>query len=228
MAQLKDLLVGYEQVRPQTDKKQFVLESTPLPNLYKYLDRIGGLKTKEVTNIVEPLVIKPEIIQESVKEPIQVRIKRVNNLSNYNKFMNELNTYADKYGLDEQTKKELEYLAAVESDYNQKALNTTSTAAGYFQFLDSTRKDYSNVSKEQFLNSPEEQFNAATKYLKYLKTALIKPDIWQKGRENLSDFQILYGVWWRPKSIINYIKNGKDTYVNPDGMTLERILNYAK
>jgi len=65
------------------------------------LDRIGGLKTKEVTNIVEPLVIKPEIIQESVKEPIQVRIKRVNNLSNYNKFMDELNTYADKYGLDE-------------------------------------------------------------------------------------------------------------------------------
>lgn len=228
MAQLKDLLVGYEQVRPQTDKKQFVLESTLLPNLYKYLDRIGGLKTKEVTNIVEPLVIKPEIIQENVKEPIQVRIKRVNNLSNYNKFMNELNAYANKYGLDEQTKKELEYLAAVESDYNQKALNATSTAAGYFQFLDSTRKDYSNVSKEQFLNSPEEQFNAATKYLKYLKTALIKPEIWQKGRENLSDFQILYGAWWRPKSIINYIKNGKDTYVNPDGMTLERILNYAK
>ncbi|MGN0967094.1 MAG: hypothetical protein ACI4OP_05895 [Candidatus Coprovivens sp.] len=38
----------------------------------------------------------------------------------------------------------------------------------------------------------------------------------------------MYGMWWRPKSFIEYVTKGKDSYVNPDGMTIEKILERAK
>jgi hypothetical protein len=35
-------------------------------------------------------------------------------------------------------------------------------------------------------------------------------------------------MWWRPASMIKYLKTGKDDYVNrSDGMTLEKILQRA-
>ena len=215
MAQLKDLFKGYGQSEDTLTMYQSKYTNSYLSNSRPFT--------------VEPLVLKPELIQEYSKEPLQVRIKRVNNPNNYRIFKSQLDKFSEANNLDEQTKKDLEYLAGLESSYNQTALNKHTKAAGYFQFLDSTRKAYSNVSKEQFLNDPDEQFKTAVKYVKYLKNQLIKPSVWKKGKETLSDFQILYGAWWRPKSIINYINTGKDTYINKgDNITIETILKYAK
>jgi hypothetical protein len=37
----------------------------------------------------------------------------------------------------------------------------------------------------------------------------------------------MYGMWWRPKSMLNYLKNGYDEFTNVDG-NLENILNKAR
>jgi hypothetical protein len=34
-------------------------------------------------------------------------------------------------------------------------------------------------------------------------------------------------MWWRPKSMLNYLETGKDDYINGDGMTISKILEYA-
>jgi SLT domain-containing protein len=55
-------------------------------------------------------------------------------------------------------------LVARESGYNSKADNPSSTAAGLFQFLDSTRKNYGG-SKVDW-SDPYQQTLAGLKYIK--------------------------------------------------------------
>jgi hypothetical protein len=37
----------------------------------------------------------------------------------------------------------------------------------------------------------------------------------------------MYGMWWRPKSMYNYLRTGKDDFQTKDGMNIKKILEKA-
>ena len=234
---LKDLFVSYEQVRNphyyEQDESPFVTlpDSTVLqPSGY---DRMVEYFTKHLNPEYydQQPIFQDFRLDEAVKNSIKstyVRTKQITNNSNYNTFKQQLDLYASTHNIDEETKKILTHIAGLESSYNQKAKNKNSTALGYFQFLDSTRKQYNNQTREQFANDWEAQFDAAVKHLEYLTKRLEKRK--QKAIDSgLSPTQIMYGMWWRPKSMEKYLDVGEDDYVNEsDSMDLKTILKRAE
>ena len=56
------------------------------------------------------------------------------------------------------------------------------------------------------------------------KLARYKDKITKLG---LTPTQVAYGMWWRPTSMINYLRTGTDNYQTSDGMTLSKILKKA-
>jgi hypothetical protein len=56
-------------------------------------------------------------------------------------------------------------IAREESGFNLGAVSKYSTAKGWFQFLDGTRKLYSNANLDKFMSDPQEQLSAAGKNL---------------------------------------------------------------
>ena len=97
------------------------------------------------------------------KEPIQYKytqLKLNHNIPSKNKQI--LEQTLDKYGITGNKKTTLMKIASLESRFNPKAQSKNSSAAGYFQFIDSTRKSYSSLSREQFKNSPDAQVLAAS------------------------------------------------------------------
>ena len=97
------------------------------------------------------------------KEPIQYKytqLKLNHNTTSKNKQI--LEQTLDKYGITGNKKVTLMKIASLESRFNPKAQSKNSSAAGYFQFIDSTRKSYSSLSREQFKNSPDAQVLAAS------------------------------------------------------------------
>ena len=97
------------------------------------------------------------------KEPVQYKytqLKLNHNTPSKNKQI--LEQTLDKYGITGNKKTTLMKIASLESRFNPKAQSKNSSAAGYFQFIDSTRKSYSSLSREQFKNSPDAQVLAAS------------------------------------------------------------------
>ena len=37
----------------------------------------------------------------------------------------------------------------------------------------------------------------------------------------------MYGMWWRPKSMYNYLSTGNDNFQTKDGMNIKKILEKA-
>lgn len=99
----------------------------------------------------------------SAKEPIQYKsnqLKLNHNTPSRNKQI--LEQTLDKYGITGNKKTTLMKIASVESEFNPKAQSKNSSAAGYFQFIDSTRNKYSSLSREQFKNNVDAQVLAAS------------------------------------------------------------------
>ena len=116
----------------------------------------------------------------------------------------------------------------MESSFNQHATTKYSSALGYFQFVEGTRKRYNNMSREEFSNNAQAQISAAVAHLKDLKSDVqrnINPNIIEQS--GLTPLQIMYGMWWRPKSMYNYLNTGKDNFSTKDGMNIKKILEKA-
>ena len=99
----------------------------------------------------------------SAKEPTQYKsnqLKLNHNTPSKNKQI--LEQTLDKYGITGNKKTTLMKIASVESGFNPKAQSKNSSAAGYFQFIDSTRNKYSSLSREQFKNNIDAQVLAAS------------------------------------------------------------------
>lgn len=97
------------------------------------------------------------------KEPVQYKytqLKLNHNTPSKNKQI--LEQTLDKYGITGNKKTTLMKIASLESGFNPKAQSKNSSAAGYFQFIDSTRKNYSSLSREQFKNNVDAQVLAAS------------------------------------------------------------------
>lgn len=131
-------------------------------------------------------------------------------------------SYLAKHPEDAKYRQTLTEIAAKESNFNPTVKNSKSSASGYFQFINSTRKQYApHLTKEQFLNNPEEQISAAVKLLKANRNISSK----FANLRGLSQLQIDYGMWFSPAALSQYLKTGKSNFKDSQGTSLMTVLN---
>ena len=122
-------------------------------------------------------------------------------------------------------------LAASESAYKLSTPNSKSSAIGWFQFTDGTRKDIMpNVSKTQFANSPELQVLAASK-LYDIRLQKSKNEGVYKAAKNkrFSDDDILSAYWLSPKLAKKYFLNNSISGTDGFGTSIpKKIIQVRK
>ena len=124
----------------------------------------------------------------------------------------------DKYGITGNKKTTLMKIASLESGFNPKAQSKNSSAAGYFQFIDSTRNKYSNLSREQFKNSPDAQVLAASQLYDDNARFLRNNGIAATG-------EAIAASWLNPKWTKNYYKYGIAGGFDANGINVAKYIN---
>lgn len=153
------------------------------------------------------------------KEPVQYKhtqLKLNHNTPSKNKKM--LEQTLDKYGITGNKKITLMKIASLESGFNPKAQSKNSSAAGYFQFIDSTRNKYSNLSREQFKNSPDAQVLAASQLYDDNARFLRNNGIAVTG-------EAIAASWLNPKWTKNYYKYGITGGSDANGTNVAKYIN---
>ena len=153
------------------------------------------------------------------KEPVQYKytqLKLNNNTPSKNKKI--LEQTLDKYGITGNKKTTLMKIASLESRFNPKAQSKNSSAAGYFQFIDSTRKSYSSLSREQFKNSPDAQVLAASQLYDDNARFLRNNGIAATG-------EAIAASWLSPTWAKNYYKYGIAGGSDANGTNVVKYIN---
>lgn len=154
-----------------------------------------------------------------VKEPVQYKhtqLKLNHNTPSKNKKI--LEQTLDKYGITGNKKTTLMKIASLESGFNSKAQSKNSSAAGWFQFIDSTRNKYSNLSREQFKNSPDAQVLAASQLYDDNARFLRNNGIAVTG-------EAIAASWLNPKWTKNYYKYGIAGGADANGTSVAKYIN---
>lgn len=153
------------------------------------------------------------------KEPVQYKytqLKLNHNTPSKNKQV--LEQTLDKYGITGNKKTTLMKIASLESGFNSKAQSKNSSAAGWFQFIDSTRNKYSNLSREQFKNSPDAQVLAASQLYDDNARFLRNNGIAATG-------EAIAASWLSPKWAKNYYKYGIAGGSDANGTSVVKYIN---
>lgn len=150
----------------------------------------------------------------SAKEPKTLKLN--NNTPSKSKQM--LEQTLDKYGITGDKKATLMKIASVESGFNSKAQSKNSSAAGWFQFIDSTRSKYSNLSREQFKNNPDAQVLAASQLYDDNARFLRSNGIVATG-------EAIAASWLNPKWAKNYYKYGHAGGSDANGTSVTKYIN---
>ena len=153
------------------------------------------------------------------KEPTQYKytqLKLNHNTPSKNKQV--LEQTLDKYGITGNKKTTLMKIASLESGFNSKAQSKNSSAAGWFQFIDSTRNKYSNLSREQFKNSPDAQVLAASQLYDDNARFLRNNGIAATG-------EAIAASWLNPKWTKNYYKYGIAGGSDANGTSVAKYIN---
>lgn len=153
------------------------------------------------------------------KEPIQYKytqLKLNHNTPSKNKQV--LEQTLDKYGITGNKKTTLMKIASLESGFNSKAQSKNSSAAGWFQFIDSTRNKYSDLSREQFKNSPDAQVLAASQLYDDNARFLRNNGIAATG-------EAIAASWLSPKWAKNYYKYGIAGGSDANGTSVTKYIN---
>ena len=124
----------------------------------------------------------------------------------------------DKYGITGNKKTTLMKIASLESGFNSKAQSKNSSAAGWFQLIDSTRNKYSNLSREQFKNSPDAQVLAASQLYDDNARFLRNNGIAATG-------EAIAASWLNPKWTKNYYKYGIAGGADANGTSVAKYIN---
>ena len=124
----------------------------------------------------------------------------------------------DKYGITGNKKTTLMKIASLESGFNSKAQSKNSSATGWFQFIDSTRNKYSNLSREQFKNSPDAQVLAASQLYDDNARFLRNNGIAATG-------EAIAASWLNPKWTKNYYKYGIAGGSDANGTSVVKYIN---
>ena len=154
-----------------------------------------------------------------VKEPVQYKhtqLKLNHNTPSKNKKI--LEQTLDKYGITGNKKTTLMKIASLESGFNSKAQSKNSSAAGWFQFIDSTRNKYSNLSREQFKNSPDAQVLAASQLYDDNARFLRNNGIAATG-------EAIAASWLNPTWAKNYYKYGIAGGSDANGTNVVKYIN---
>ena len=154
-----------------------------------------------------------------VKEPVRYKhtqLKLNHNTPSKNKKI--LEQTLDKYGITGNKKTTLMKIASLESGFNSKAQSKNSSAAGWFQFIDSTRNKYSNLSREQFKNSPDAQVLAASQLYDDNARFLRNNGIAVTG-------EAIAASWLNPKWTKNYYKYGIAGGSDANGTSVAKYIN---
>ena len=153
------------------------------------------------------------------KEPVQYKytqLKLNHNTPSKNKQV--LEQTLDKYGITGNKKTTLMKIASLESGFNSKAQSKNSSAAGWFQFIDSTRNKYSDLSREQFKNSPDAQVLAASQLYDDNARFLRNNGIAATG-------EAIAASWLSPKWTKNYYKYGIAGGSDANGTSVIKYIN---
>ena len=154
------------------------------------------------------------------KEPVQYKkytqLKLNHNTPSKSKKI--LEQTLDKYGITGNKKTTLMKIASLESGFNPKAQSKNSSAAGWFQFIDSTRNKYSNLSREQFKNSPDAQVLAASQLYDDNARFLRNNGIAATG-------EAIAASWLNPKWTKNYYKYGIAGGSDANGTSVAKYIN---
>lgn len=153
------------------------------------------------------------------KEPVQYKytqLKLNHNTPSKNKQV--LEQTLDKYGITGNKKTTLMKIASLESGFNSKAQSKNSSAAGWFQFIDSTRNKYSDLSREQFKNSPDAQVLAASQLYDDNARFLRNNGIAATG-------EAIAASWLSPKWTKNYYKYGIAGGSDANGTSVAKYIN---
>ena len=153
------------------------------------------------------------------KEPVQYKytqLKLNHNTPSKNKQI--LEQTLDKYGITGNKKTTLMKIASLESRFNPKAQSKNSSAAGYFQFIDSTRKNYSSLSREQFKNNVDAQVLAASQLYDDNARFLRNNGIAATG-------EAIAASWLNPKWAKNYYKYGITGGSDANGTNVVKYIN---
>lgn len=153
------------------------------------------------------------------KEPTQYKytqLKLNHNTPSKNKQI--LEQILDKYGITGNKKTTLMKIASLESGFNPKAQSKNSSAAGWFQFIDSTRKSYSSLSREQFKNSPDAQVLAASQLYDDNARFLRNNGIAATG-------EAIAASWLNPTWAKNYYKYGSTGGSDANGTNVAKYIN---
>lgn len=155
----------------------------------------------------------------SAKEPTRYKtdiLKLNNNTPSKSKQI--LEQTLDKYGITGNKKTTLMKIASLESGFNSKAQSKNSSAAGWFQFIDSTRNKYSDLSREQFKNSPDAQVLAASQLyddnIQFLKNNKIP-----------ATGEAIAASWLNPTWAKNYYKYGHAGGSDANGTSVVKYIN---
>ena len=153
------------------------------------------------------------------KEPVQYKytqLKLNHNTPSKNKQI--LEYTLDKYGITGNKKTTLMKIASLESRFNPKAQSKNSSAAGYFQFIDSTRNKYSNLSREQFKNNVDAQVLAASQLYDDNARFLRNNGIAATG-------EAIAASWLNPTWAKNYYKYGTTGGSDANGTNVVKYIN---
>lgn len=154
-----------------------------------------------------------------VKEPVQYKYTQLKlNHNTPSKSKKILEQTLDKYGITGNKKTTLMKIASLESGFNSKAQSKNSSAAGWFQFIDSTRNKYSNLSREQFKNSPDAQVLAASQLYDDNARFLRNNGIAATG-------EAIAASWLNPKWTKNYYKYGIAGGSDANGTSVAKYIN---
>lgn len=214
---LSDLLVSYKQVE--------------LPTYYEDTSTtVQPLIPENLIARAQDVVQKPDnkFVGWKYPEPENNPVEISDNMPTVKGsalFEQEMNKYMATHPQDQQYRNTLTTIAKKESNFKQHAANSASSAVGWFQFIDSTRRGVMpNLTKQEFINSPQAQISAAVKLLK-MNRAISNQF---KNRRGLSQIQIDYGMWFSPKALRNYLDTGYSNFRDSQGTSLINVLNKVK
>ena len=215
---ISDLFVSYNQVQAPSYLESPQIEYTPIGEELtnqENLDRIQSRNQKKEGfagwNAIEQNTLEDN---SATTSHTPAKGSKSFNLA--------MTSYLAKHPEDAKYRQTLTEIAAKESNFNPTVKNSKSSASGYFQFINSTRKQYApHLTKEQFLNNPEEQISAAVKLLKANRNISSK----FANLRGLSQLQVDYGMWFSPAALSNYLKTGKSGFKDPQGTSLMTVLN---
>lgn len=168
--------------------------------------------------------------QQSTQQPEQqqttssAKVKPSKGADSLSQIIDEVSNESGFEGLkDPETKQIIMLQAQRESNFNPTVKARTSTAVGYFQFIDGTRKRFSNASKDKFLNDPKEQVRTAYKLYQNIQSM---PDAQELMRKGYNRAQVTALGWWYPRSM-QMVLNGKNNF-SLGGYSIKQALNDYK